>query len=83
MVTYSKEDPEYWLDLEVRKTSDGIANLAQAAVGAGITQLRRSIEDGGYTREQVQEVLDVWDVVDEERGLLWSVLWEMDGEEAW
>lgn len=60
-----------------------ITSLTQAAVRAGITQLRRSIEDAGYTRGQVQEVLNFWDVIDEERGLLWDVLWEMDGEEAW
>lgn len=81
MVTYSKGSPEYWLDLEVYKTE--IASLTQGAVRAGIDQIKKGVKDAGYTRGQVQEVLDFWDVVDEERGLLWSVLWEMDGEEAW
>ena len=60
-----------------------ITSLTQAAARASIDQIKKGIKDAGYTRGQVQEVLNFWDVIDEERGLLWDVLWEMDGEEAW
>lgn len=59
-----------------------IANLAQAAVDAGVIQIKKGIRDAGWTRQQVEGVLN-WLPAEEDRALLWIAFWEMDEEEAW